>query len=361
MLLLALFSLVLVGCNEPEKEPTKAELYPDRIYVGEQNYYVMNKSGKSPYSIHNNAKEMHQKFPTYFIEKAQEWPREDLNDASSYDLPRFQFVFSNYSEGADESESRYKIWSMKTDGTDLRLVMDATIPVGKVDNLTRSPNHRYVAWSGKGKTVYDLKTGQITQLTTRVGPSDMLWSEDSRYLYIEISRSTYMRWDAKTGDLNKTDLKIRTESVFNGDKLIVVADTGVVGYNAKTNERLFILGTDLKIGGQNRGFVRKAISPTGRFAWGFAQRTSWLFDTKNKTSKKVAEYGAAEILGKDAHYSSVFYYGGRSGTSNVRIFDHVKNQFWAWAPFTRGSMSGDAILYNGLANDGLWFKAGEHE
>ncbi|MUK78027.1 WD40 repeat domain-containing protein, partial [Aliivibrio fischeri] len=228
ILLLALFSITLMGCNDPESAAAeaaqlRAEQHPDRTYVGVHNYYTMESSGDIQFTTKKDLKVMYQDFPRYFVEKAREWPKEDLNDASSYDLPRFQFAWAN-SSSKDEYESGLKIWSMKTDGTDLRLVTDATIDLTAVRNLTRSPNNRYVAWAGSGghKSVYDLKTGKVSNMHKYTSPLDMLWSEDSRYLYFDDAINSYARWDSMTGEINEIDFKIRTEAVLTGNKIIKV-------------------------------------------------------------------------------------------------------------------------------------------
>ncbi|OCH27541.1 hypothetical protein A6E13_07290 [Aliivibrio fischeri] len=361
ILLLALFSITLMGCNDPESaaaEATqlRAEQHPDRTYVGENNYYTMESSGDIQFTTKKDLKVMYQDFPRYFIEKAKEWPKEDLNDASSYDLPRFQFAWAN-SSSKDEYESGIKIWSMKTDGTDLRLVTDVTVElVNGIKNLTRSPNNRYVAWADLGgyKTVYDIKTGKVVELSISMSPLAMLWSEDSRYLYFERARDLFSRWDSETGEINEIDFKIRTEAVLTEDKIIKVTDAAVVGYNLKTDERLFVLSSDRSLSDKERIFRVKSISPTGRFAWGSNQSFAWMFDTKELTVKQMTtDYTPAQILGKDAHFSAL------DSFAKVRIVDRVGDRVWSWRAFYYGALSGDAILYNGLANNGLWFKEGK--
>ncbi len=357
ILLLALFSITLMGCNDPESAAAeaaqlKAEQHPDRTYVGENNYYTMESSEHAAFGRKKELKVMYQDFPRYFVEKAKEWPKEDLNDASSYDLPRFQFAWAN-SSSKDEYESGLKIWSMKTDGTDLRLVTDATIGFASIRNLARSPNNRYVAWAGSGgqKGVYDLKTGKVSNMHKFTSPLDMLWSEDSRYLYFDDARNSYARWDSETGEVSDSDLKVRTEAVLTENKIIKVTDAAVVGYNLKTNERLFVLSSDRSLSDKERIFNVKSISPTGRFAWGSNQDYGWMFDTKEQTMKQMVDgFVPAQILGKDAHYSAL------SKMTYVTIVDRVEDKVWSWRAFSHGAMSGDGILYNGLANKGLWFK-----
>ena len=71
----------------------------------------------------------------------------------------------------NDYENGYKIWSMKIDGTDLRLVTDDMPNTASPQNFTmsRSPNNRYVAYAysyGEPliKAIFDLKTQQTIQL-----------------------------------------------------------------------------------------------------------------------------------------------------------------------------------------------------
>ncbi|MEL7440855.1 MAG: hypothetical protein AAGJ58_20395, partial [Pseudomonadota bacterium] len=181
ILLLLLTALSIAGCKDD-----------GRTYVGEHNYYTMEPSEifKSDFATYQQ-----RDFPRYVIHRAKEWPREDLNDASSYDLPRVQFTWANLSNDQgygpdpmyDEYEGRKKIWSMKTDGTDLRLVTD--LPwLGKDDSsvgkTSRSPNNRYVAVGyGSFNKLFDLKTQKMIELPhKRKGPAGFLWAEDSSYV-----------------------------------------------------------------------------------------------------------------------------------------------------------------------------------
>ncbi|MCP4279021.1 MAG: Tricorn protease domain-containing protein, partial [Alteromonas sp.] len=124
-----------------------------RVYITENNFVTYDK---------DNGK------PSYSIYKAKEWPREDLNNAESYDLPRLVFRWDNGRTVAkDHYDQRDKVWSIKTDGTDLRLVADEF--VGMVRLMRISPNNRYLALAysaeeGMFKVIKDLKTGEYTEL-----------------------------------------------------------------------------------------------------------------------------------------------------------------------------------------------------
>jgi len=269
ILLLALFSITLMGCNDPESVAAeaaqlRAEQHPDRTYVGENNYYIMESSEHAAFGRKKELKVMYQDFPRYFVEKAKEWPKEDLNDASSYDLPRFQFAWAN-SSSKDEYESGLKIWSMKTDGTDLRLVTDATIGFASIRNLARSPNNRYVAWAGSGgqKGVYDLKTGKVSNMHKFTSPLDMLWSEDSRYLYFDDARNSYARWDSETGEISEVNFQFSSFAKITDDTLVSLNVYGVYKLNLISNEGV-LLKSSKSLPREQRKLDIRSISPTGR-------------------------------------------------------------------------------------------------
>ncbi|MDD9156380.1 WD40 repeat domain-containing protein [Aliivibrio sp. S4TY2] len=358
ILLLALFSITLMGCNDAESVAAeaaqlRAEQHPDRTYVGENNYYTMESSGDIQFTTKKDLKVMYQDFPRYFIEKAKEWPKEDLNDASSYDLPRFQFAWAN-SSSKDEYESGIKVWSMKTDGTDLRLVTDVTVElVNGIKNLTRSPNNRYVAWADLGgyKTVYDIKTGKVVELSISMSPLAMLWSEDSRYLYFERARDLFSRWDSVTGEVSKVDFDIETSAVSYGGNRTVVYPFGVTVFDSITNEKKLLIDVDEKLPFKEARMTVRSIDPTGHYAWGSNPSFGFFFDIEKGTVKQMTtDFTPAQILGKDACYSAL------NSFAKVRIVDRVGDRVWSWRAFYYGTLSGDAILYNGLANNGLWFK-----
>ncbi|OCH12515.1 hypothetical protein [Aliivibrio sp. 1S128] len=356
ILLFALFSITLMGCNDPESVAAeaaqlRAEQHPDRTYVGENNYYIMESSEHAAFGRKKELKVMYQDFPRYFVEKAKEWPKEDLNDASSYDLPRFQFAWAN-SSSKDEYESGLKIWSMKTDGTDLRLVTDATIDLTAVRNLTRSPNNRYVAWAGSGghKSVYDLKTGKVSNMHKFTSPLDMFWSEDSRYLYFDDAINSYARWDSETGEISEVNFQFSSFAKITDDTLVSLNVYGVYKLNLISNEGV-LLKSSKSLPREQRKLDIRSISPTGRYAWGSNPSFGFFFDIEKGTVKQmVDDFVPAQILGKDAHYSAL------SKMTYVTIVDRIEDKVWSWSAFSHGAMSGEGILYNGLANNGLWFK-----
>ncbi|TOM84768.1 hypothetical protein CGH68_22770, partial [Vibrio parahaemolyticus] len=104
-LLITLLGLAIIGCNDQSQQSaspvsssaqTEQEKHPDRVYVGEQNYYVMESAVTNEnWVADDKIKPMPGKFPKYYVFNSDEWPKEDINDASSYDLPRFQFAWAN--------------------------------------------------------------------------------------------------------------------------------------------------------------------------------------------------------------------------------------------------------------------------
>lgn len=158
--------------------------------------------------------------PCFVVNSAKEWPREDLSNADSYDLPRVDFRWNNgkhdaYSVMTEKQiyEARDKIWSIKTDGTDLRLVTDFldVVPMNKQNEavpirmMRRSPNNRYLAWSDSvNKVIFDLKTQESIVLGSDLGHSQFLWAEDSSYLYFE-DRAKYWKYDIVSGKTTQMD------------------------------------------------------------------------------------------------------------------------------------------------------------
>lgn len=87
--------------------------------------------------------------PGYAVRRAKEWPREDLSDASSYDKPRIQFWWNNVSSRdplVNDYENGYKIWSVKIDGTDLRLVTDDMPSMASPQTFVTSRSLIIVMW-----------------------------------------------------------------------------------------------------------------------------------------------------------------------------------------------------------------------
>ncbi|AUI88113.1 hypothetical protein BS333_17265 [Vibrio azureus] len=361
-MLITLLSFAFYGCDSSlqlneandEKELTLQEQYPKRTYVGEHNYYVMK------YSDTDNFKQtaegltyVSRLFPQYHIQNADEWPREDIEDPSSYDLPRFQFAWST-----DDNRYNLRIWSMKTDGTDLRLVVPES-DVDGIELIRRSPNLRYVSWVDRAssKYVYDLKTQQQTRLPGGARPG-MVWSSDSRYLYFQTSKvssnSTSARWDSETGEITESNFGVAFGAVLNGDNLTSVGATGLYKRNIKTLETKKI---SMKPGQEIMRYERlkfRSVSPGGRFAWGTNMEADYYFDVEKETVEEIKDknFRRPLVFGKDAKFSA----GAR--LSPLYVADREKQLNWRWRPLGNGStgLNSNLSLYNASANNGLWFK-----
>lgn len=363
-LLITLLGLAIIGCNDQSQQSaspvsssaqTEQDKHPERVYVGEHNYYVMESAVTNEnWVADDKIIPMPGKFPKYYVFNSDEWPKEDINDASSYDLPRFQFAWASNGD-------RYnlQIWSMKTNGTDLRLV----VPDTKADDIVlirRSPNLRYVAWIERRtrKYVYDLKTGVKTRLIGGGSPG-MAWSEDSRYLYFHTMPGQNFdvdnaRWDSETGEIEAVDFGIGPYAVLKDKTITNLSYTGVFKRNLTDNALKHI---SIKPTGkvQQREWLRfRGMSPTGRYAWGQNDQNRFFFDIENETVQKYekTEYVGSGILGKGARFSA------HDRVSRMTVVDRETLRRWQWYALGTGEIgiNSNMSLYNGLANDGLWFK-----
>ncbi|WP_299142668.1 hypothetical protein [uncultured Vibrio sp.] len=355
LLSLCLAVLTLTACTDD-----------GRTYVGEHNYYTMEPTeiAESPSSTYQAGE-----FPRYHVFRAKEWPREDLNDASSYDLPRVQFTWANLSErgvlekGAPaytDYEGRVKVWSMKTDGTDLRLVTDLPYE-GRSrdivrDKTSRSPNNRYVAMdAGTQVKVFDIKEQKMINLPHQLhGPSGYIWAEDSSYLYYrtgQVGRVVY-KWDVKTGQVEKTDIYISQTGFIKGGIRYQVNDYGVVTYDEKTNERLKVTSwvKDQKLEHAYADF--SAISPKGDIAWAANKNYHNVYVIDIKEGKEAVREGAMQFaIGLNSKYALTNYNAMRMSVKNNQT-----KQTWEWRALSNNGTRDPAIVYNVTANNGDWFK-----
>ncbi len=330
-----------------------------RTYVTEHNYYTMEMSKKRDF-VDNKYTSQIQPFPQYNIYRAKEWPREDLNDASSYDLPRIQFFWANLGDKNDpmytDYEGQVKIWSMKTDGTDLRLVMDS-LPKGGISGsgkMVRSPNMRYLAFSygGSAKAVYDLKTQETTVLDYS-GPTGFLWAEDSSYLYYKPGPTTVYKWDVATHKKTKTDIYISDTGIIYDGIRYVVSVYGVASYKEASGEMLtgVMWGEDLSDRDAAAEYGYTSITPDGKYVWG-SNLYGYKFYVDVKENKvKSTSFGMPFIAGVN----------GRFGDENrhamvMEVRDYKTHQAWSWRPLGHNRTLEFKSLYNAFANNGLWFK-----
>lgn len=350
----------LVGCgaesdqeNTPPRQYTKQELYPDRHYVTENNWYEMVDSEKIHF-IDGKDRSQIQPFPKYYIYRAKEWPREDLNDASSYDLPRVQFYWANMGDKHDPMYTAYegqtKIWSMKTDGTDLRLVLD-NMTTGGYGKMVRSPNNRYLAYgNGDEKRVYDLKTGETYSLADWSGVPRFVWTEDSKTLYFTDTKDFIYKWDIETKEVVPSDLIITDTNVFYGDYRYTVTHGALVKFEKLTNEPLSVIKWTKGLDFSEARSLDRSISPTGKYAWAINRKHLFKVDMEKETVQMIKSGMMPYILGLNGRF------GGSKHMTTFTVRDYEKDKAWRWRPLGMNRTIKYNSLYNAFANNGLWFR-----
>ncbi|HHX8265644.1 TPA: Tricorn protease domain-containing protein [Vibrio diabolicus] len=360
---------VLSGCNqesakEPEQHAPKPQMVQDRIaeknaqqwedgrvYITENNYVIYDKeTGK----------------PKHFIFKAKEWPREDLTNEGSYDLPRVVFRWDNArNEAKDHYDQRDKVWSIKTDGTDLRLVADEF--VGKVRLMRVSPNNRYLALAysaseGMFKVIKDLKTGEYIELGRSRGYPEFLWAEDSSYLYY-VDKFKDWKYTLATGDKQQVDTEFNEYSVIYDGKRYMVDEYGVGVFDERTGNELYSIVPDSSRPADEARFRKKSISPTGRYSWAETRTHRYLIDTQSRTfqseeivPRAVGKLRYFEILSKDANYA-------RDGAARAILSKLKENKefgsYLKWEQIGTGHSASNSSLYNAFANNGDFVKGDE--
>ncbi|MFH4858494.1 Tricorn protease domain-containing protein [Vibrio diabolicus] len=360
---------VLSGCNqesakEPEQHAPKPQTVQDRIaeknaqqwedgrvYITENNYVIYDKeTGK----------------PKHFIFKAKEWPREDLTNEGSYDLPRVVFRWDNArNEAKDHYDQRDKVWSIKTDGTDLRLVADEF--VGKVRLMRVSPNNRYLALAysaseGMFKVIKDLKTGEYIELGRSRGYPEFLWAEDSSYLYY-VDKFKDWKYTLATGDKQQVDTEFNEYSVIYDGKRYMVDEYGVGVFDERTGKELYSIVPDSSRSAGEARFRKKSISPTGRYSWAETRTHRYLIDTQSRTfqseeivPRAVGKLRYFEILSKDANYA-------RDGAARAILSKLKENKefgsYLKWEQIGTGHSASNSSLYNAFANNGDFVKGDE--
>ncbi|WP_394134662.1 hypothetical protein [Aliivibrio fischeri] len=396
----ALAALIFLnGCNHDESstlstavEPPKTDVEllnkqewdDNRVYVTKDNYILMKEANGTIPGLMK---------PCFVVNSAKEWPREDLSNADSYDLPRVDFRWDNgefTNASSDEKaiyEARDKIWSIKTDGTDLRLVTDFLDVVPPrphnravtVKMMRRSPNNRYLAWSNNvEKVIFDLKTQESTVLGTDRGHSQFLWAEDSSYLYFE-DRAKYWKYELATGKTTQMDDEFHFSEVgvIYGGKRYVVAGLGVSVYDEATGRDLYGVSV-LPIELAERDYLNinherkmkyvlknRSISPDGKYAWGESAQYRYFINLETKEVKsekivrsEVGDYQYFEQLGLNANYVR----DGAGGVIFLKLNEDKtvpKDKWTNWPQVCSGHSATLSWLYNGFANNGAFIKEGK--
>nr|VVV05955.1 hypothetical protein AW0309160_03438 [Aliivibrio wodanis] len=390
--LITSIAILLNGCNQDAStapstaaEPPKTEVEllneqvweDNRVYVSKDNYILTKEANGTIPGVMK---------PCFVVNSAKEWPREDLSNADSYELPRVDFRWNNgkfVSASASEKaiyESYDKVWSIKTDGTDLRLVTDDFS--GDIRIMRRSPNNQYLAYSygsrtsgGTDKVVFDLKTQKSTLLGTDLGHSQFLWAEDSSYLYFE-DRAKYWKYDVTTGETTQMDddFHFSEVGVIYGGKRYVVSDYGLTIFNEVTGKRLYgiALGTEkenqlarkhISAAYDKKYYLKnKSISPDGKYAWGESNEYRFFINTETqeinserKDPRKKSQYRFFDVLGLNANYVRSASAGSARQyklTLEKKLFEQSQH----WGQICSGHSATLSWLYNGFANDGAFIK-----
>ncbi|PKF50041.1 Tricorn protease domain-containing protein [Enterovibrio nigricans] len=324
-----------------------AREWPDgRVYITENNYVIYDeKNGR----------------PRHFITKTKEWPREDLSNAASYDLPRLVFRWDNGDGDAEDFYDRKdKVWSIKTDGTDLRVVADEF--VGAIRLMRISPNNRYLALAyskneGMFKVIKDLKTGEYTELGRSRGYPEFLWAEDSSYLYFTDKFEDW-KYTLASKKTEQVETQFNEHSVIFSGQRFVFNEFGVAVYDEKLDKFLYSTGIDVD---EDRlsdfEMHKRAIDPTGSYAWGQSNYHRYLIDVKNGTylsesaeRNKIGELSSLEVLSANAKYART---AGGAQVVLLELDDNrkIKNHS-IWRQIGTGHSAGESSLYNAFANDG---------
>ncbi|QIZ85793.1 hypothetical protein HF888_07280 [Bermanella marisrubri] len=120
--------------------------------------------------------------------------KEKWDDPEIMSTPRIQFTWVE--PHLEDNISNLSLWSIKPDGTDLRLVatpeelmpshLEQSFYRGVVP-FVRSPDNRYVAYAMAHGIYYerrllDLKTKEVIVMDRRGGPPNFMWFKGGRYL-----------------------------------------------------------------------------------------------------------------------------------------------------------------------------------
>jgi len=362
--LFGLSILLLQGCGQPASVANKAEAKPEpvaevvtekRDYVTQHNY-ISYDDESYPLGM-----------PQYNVYKAREWPREDLDNAASYDQPRLQFFWDNGNSRKmknDTYEKREKIWSMKLDGTDLRLVTDDFIGAS-IGTLRRSPNNRYLAYAhhaagGLYKVLFDLKTQESIILGKGMRLPILVWAEDSSYLYYSNGRR-YIKYTLATKKKEAVDIDLSPQTVIYDGLRVVVLDRSVNVYRESDNKKLYGIATmqDKSAPNQIAIYKDKAISANGKYVWVKNRYNKVFIDVENKTRFAVDNQGTDKWQFNHTGNISVNGDEYQEGGGRISMYSHDKQgnklAYTHWSVINTGRSARLSNVYNAFANGGRFF------
>ena len=240
--------------------------------------------------------------------KTEQW-----NDPEVLSTPRVQFVWA----APDTPEEDDAIWSMRTDGTDLRQVVspelfDTPVEGGASSGwkFQRSPGNRYIAAAIMTKSysiqlrIIDLETRDVTVIPTPgYGDPHFAWLND--HILLLRSKSPLMQYDILTKELVDLedafpDVNIRKYHVYDQGNKIILRDYQGVGYFYDFESKK-LLDTKVNIG--------RKLTKDGRY---------WL-GAPTKRIKKEG-FGKLRIYAFDDIKTEVGAYPKRTGNMVESIF-----------------------------------------
>ncbi len=285
-------ALLLTGCNDNKqatepvveaqpKEPEWKSWTP--LLNGEAEEYKKRygeeliPTSREVISEHNSIIYYPNGYRAYDVQVASEWPREDRTDVDSYSEPRMLFIWNNLKEGADE-ETQRKIWSMKVDYSDLRLVH---IPQGKGTIRTEaqmSPDGRYLGYmASNNKYIVDLDSGEEVLVGSESGRTQLNWTADSRYVFFG-DGWVYKRYEPATGEI----AEFTSDEYVHGIKHRYVGDKRIVlhalGYEIYQGSSGVLADEGLKLTADEHTVQRSRINPSFSSIDPLGQ---WLFASNN--------------------------------------------------------------------------------
>ncbi|MGL6260789.1 hypothetical protein [Vibrio sp. WXL103] len=350
---LLLLSVLLIGCadsqqsssNEAEETQSRYDENGRRrfdnegreiIWVDDYNYYIRLENGDLAARLN----------------KAEIWPLEDISDESSYDMPRVQFSWMN---SFRRGESIEKLFSMKIDGSDLRLVIDKQHGWGGNISARRSPDNRYLAYGQYESSrryhhyLLDLKTQERIELGSGYSPR-FIWAEDSSYVYYQTNLEHAYKYTIATKTHEPIDRQIGLNGVIIDDKRYQVSQiaayiTDEFTGDVESSTKNIPEGEDLHYYVMRRG---STISPDGKYAWGSSGYYNFWFDLEQGTVTTVPEnsgkFHSIELIVNNGEFVT----RGSYGQSLYRI-DHEGNMKKV-RPMSGGVIEGaspkDHSLYN---------------
>ena len=267
--------------------------------------------------------------------KTEQW-----NDPEVLSTPRVQFVWA----APDTPEEDDAIWSMRTDGTDLRQVVSPELFDTPVEGGTnsgmkfqRSPGNRYLAAAmitqghGIQLRIIDLETKEVTIIpASGYGDPHFAWLND--HVLLLRSKSPLMQYDILTKELVDLedafpDVNIRKYHVYDQGNKIILRDYQGVGYFYDFESKK-LLDTKVNIGRKLTKDGRYWLgAPTKRIKKeGFGKLRIYAFDdieTEIGAYADVRWNYTESIFGIDEVYDSSVY-GLKVGWVNnpkIRIYE----------------------------------------